>query len=107
VRLQSCLAAGDHAFDPVELPAVDAGGQELRVDLEPVGDPPEGGFGRPELVPLDLADVLLREAAVRELRLREAGGDSSLPDTLPERRRGVGRIDLNLARHCPVKDTSL
>ena len=88
MRLQSRLAAGDDALDPIELPAVDAGGQELRVDLEPVGDPPERGVGRPELVALDLADVLLREAAVRELGLGEAAGDSSLPDTLPERGRG-------------------
>ena len=107
VRLQRRLAAGDHALDPVELPTVDPGGEELRVDLEPVGDPPERGVGRPELVALDLAHVLLRETAVRELGLREAAGDSSLPDTLPERGRGLGRVDLNLARHCPVKDTSL
>ena len=56
---------------------------------------------------LELADVLLREAAVGELGLGETPGDASLPQTLPERRRAVGGGKRFLARHCPVKNMGL
>ena len=78
-------------------------GLEVRgVHAEPLGDPREGLRRRPRLPALDLADVLLREAVAREIRLRQARSDAQLAKPGPETRRDALRRDRSkgAAFHC-------
>ena len=73
----------------------DAGGEEDRIDAEPLGEPGDGRLRRARLAALDLADVLLREARARELRLREAGRHAQRAHALAEagaRQSGAGDV---------------
>ncbi len=68
------------------LDALQVGGAEARLevealDAEPLGEPVEQLTRRHDLAALDLAHVLLREAARGELDLRHSGGASCLADT--------------------------
>ncbi len=62
------------------------------VDAEPLGEPGDRVRRRARLAPLDLADVLLREAGAGELRLRQARRDAQRAHALADAARpGRGR----------------
>jgi len=105
VLLDERLAAGERRLPAVPVDGRDAGRQELRVGAESLREPDERVGGRPRLSALDLADVLLREAPGRELRLRETCGDSQPPHALAELGSGVGGGALGgrLERRDPVR----
>jgi hypothetical protein len=107
VRLERRLGARDDALDPLALAPVDTRGEELRIDPEPVREPADRLVRGPELIALDLAHVLLREARLGELGLGEPSRDSSLAQTLAEGRRDLACGDRFLACHCRVKNRSL
>jgi hypothetical protein len=86
-RPNRSFRARDHARNPFVLRGGDAGLEEAPRDLEPLGEPLESCLVRPHAAPLDLADVLLREAVDPELALRQPARDAQLPDALSERRR--------------------
>jgi hypothetical protein len=67
--------------------------EEAARDAEPLGKPLERRVVRTDPAALDLADVLLREAAEAELRLRQAARDAQLANAFANRglSRPVGR----------------
>ena len=60
----------------------------LGIDTELLGQPAQRLLRRARLAPLDLADVLLREAVARELCLRQPGRDAEPAHALAEPRHG-------------------
>ena len=78
------LAARQRRLDPPARVGRDADRQELRVDAELAGEPLDRVGRRTCLPALDLAHVLLREAVARELRLRQAGGESQRAQAVAE-----------------------
>src|SRR5205823_4921568 len=82
VRADQRLAAGEPGLDAAALVGGDAVREEVRVDPEPLGEPLDRLARGTRLAALDLADVLLGEPLARELRLRQAGRDPELPQTL-------------------------
>jgi hypothetical protein len=82
VRLRECLGSRERRLEPAALLRADATLEVARVNAQPRGEPRERLSRRPGLAALDLADVLLREAAAGEVGLGQAGGDATLAYTL-------------------------
>jgi hypothetical protein len=87
VALGEGLRPREPCFEPPALLRADPAVEVAGIDAETAGKPLQRLGSRPSLSPLDLADVLLREASVGEVGLGQTGGDPELPDTLPEARR--------------------
>src|SRR5207247_1811333 len=88
--LEQRIGAGERRLDAATLVGVDAVRQITRVDAEPVGEPADCLGGRLRLAPLDLADVLLREAVAGQLGLGHSTCHPQLPETLPEAKSRLG-----------------
>ncbi len=76
-RLPGC----EVALDPLEIGRAEPGRDEHRLDPEPLREPGEQLVRGNDLASLDLAHVLLREAAVGELDLRHPGGAAQRANT--------------------------
>jgi len=70
------LGLGEQRFDAAPLVRGHATGEEGRIHVQALREPFDGLLRGPGLAALDLADVLLREALTRELRLGQAGRDA-------------------------------
>ncbi len=95
VRVRQRLGAREQGLDPAALVRRDAAGKECRIDVEALRQPLHRLGGRAGLPPLDLADVLLREAVSGELGLRQACGDAKKAEAVaqPRTRRSGSRSD--------------
>ena len=58
--------------------------EERLVDAQARGEPLDRLLGRARLAPLDLGDVLLREAIAGEIRLRQTRGNAKLAQALAQ-----------------------
>ena len=82
VPLGQRLGPGERGLDATALVGGDTVREEVGVDAEPFREPLDRLARGARLAPLDLADVLLREARAGELRLRQARGDPQLAQAL-------------------------
>src|SRR5581483_4003214 len=92
VRFDQGLGARESSLEPAALVGGDAVREESRITPEPRGEPVDRLRRRAGPPPLDLRDVLLREAVAGELALSQPGGNAKLAKPLPESeggRRGV------------------
>ena len=91
IPLRECLGANEQGLDPAALVGRDTARQERGIDVEALRQPLHRVGGRAGLAPLDLADVLLREAVSGELRLRQPCGDAKEAEAVAQpRARGGG-----------------
>ena len=97
-RLAERLRTREKRFDPAAQVGRDTVPQDGTIDTESRCEPPDGLFRRTGLAPLDLADVLLREALAGDLGLRQPRRDPECAEPCPEagscrrcRRGGCGR----------------
>ena len=93
MRLGERFRAGQQRLDLRAVLGRHSDGEESLVDAEPFREPGDRSLGRSGLAPLDLADVLLREASAGELDLRHARSDAERAHALAQacsacRRRG-------------------
>ena len=85
------LGAREQGLDPAALVRRDPAREEGGIDVQALRQPLHRLGGRTGLAPLDLADVLLREAVSGELRLRQPGGDAEEAEAVAQpRARGGG-----------------
>ena len=87
VLLEQRLGAREDRLGLRAVVGRDAAREEAGVDPQAKREPLDGLRRRARLAPLDLRDVLLREAVAGELGLRQPGGHAQLAQALAEARR--------------------
>jgi len=85
--LEERVGAGEDRLGLRALVGGDAALQEPGVDPEPESEPLDRLGRRARLAPLDLRDVLLREAIAGEVGLRQTGRHAQLAQALAQARR--------------------
>src|SRR5436309_5374052 len=109
MRFGQGLRARKQCVDAAALVGGDATLEEAGVGAELAGKPLDRLARGPGLAPLDLTDVLLREAVAREVGLRQSGGDAQLPHELAQAvaRGGAAAYVSGSARQTRVRVSQL